>query len=146
MPAIGVALWQHGSMRIFKRSIILMVIAAPLSAETPMTAEAFDLYTRGKTVFYSSQGQRYGAEKYFDRRRVRWSDFSDQCQEGHWYADGTEICFVYDANPSQPQCWHFFLDDDGLTAKYSGEGSQTVLHEVQNTANKMQCFGPEIGV
>ncbi|GAA6208282.1 hypothetical protein NBRC116601_15750 [Cognatishimia sp. WU-CL00825] len=133
-------------MRNLIRLLVLTVIATPVVAETPMTADAFDLYTRGKTVFYSSQGQRYGAEKYFDRRRVRWSDFGDQCQEGHWYADGSEICFVYEANPSVPQCWHFFLDDGGLTAKFTGEGPQTTLQEVQNSADEMLCFGPEIGV
>lgn len=114
-------------------------------AETPLSAEAFDRYTRGKTLYFSADGSRYGAEEYFDQRRVRWSFLDGQCKEGTWYARERDICFVYEDNP-EPQCWQFFLEPGGLSATFSGDSSDTTLYEVTGADEEMLCLGPEIGV
>ncbi|WP_370229038.1 hypothetical protein [Cognatishimia sp.] len=114
-------------------------------ADTPMSAEAFDRYTRGKTLYYSEGGTRYGAEEYLDQRRVRWSFLDGQCQEGRWFASGQDICFVYEDNPD-PQCWQFFLEPGGLSAKFTGDSASTTLYEITGAEEDMLCLGPEIGV
>lgn len=129
---------------------IFITIAAALFpiftlAETPLSPDAFDRYTRGKTLYYSSDGSRYGAEEYFDQRRVRWSFLDGQCKEGTWYASGKDICFVYEDNP-EPQCWQFFLEPGGLSASFSGDSSDTTLYEITGADEEMLCLGPEIGV
>lgn len=34
----------------------LVLMALPVTAQTPLTADEFDAYTRGKTLFYSFDG------------------------------------------------------------------------------------------
>lgn len=115
-------------------------------ADNPMSADEFDRYTRGKTLYFSDETGRYGGEEYFDRRRVRWSFLDGECKEGTWYASGRDICFVYEDNP-EPQCWQFFLNDSGgLTATFSNDDSDTTLYEVTGDDEEMICLGPEVGV
>ena len=122
----------------------LLAPAVSLS-ESPMTAEEFDRYTRGKTLYFSDENGRYGGEEYFDRRRVRWSFLDGECKEGTWYASGRDICFVYEDNP-EPQCWQFFESGNGLTATFSNDDSDTTLYEVTGDDEEMICLGPEVGV
>ena len=129
---------------------ILITIAAALSplfalAETPLSPDAFDRYTRGKTLYYSSDGSRYGAEEYFDQRRVRWTFLDGQCKEGSWYASGQDICFVYEDTP-EPQCWSFFKEGSGLRAVFENDPASTTLYEAQQDDEPMLCLGPDVGV
>ena len=130
------------------RALVLCAVAHfPIlaTADAPLSADAFDRYTRGKTLYFSADGSRYGAEEYFDQRRVRWTFLDGQCKEGSWYASGKDICFVYEDNP-EPQCWQFFLEPDGLSASFSGDSSDTTLYEITGADEEMLCLGPEIGV
>ena len=52
-------------------------------ADTPMSADEFDRYTRGKTLYFSDETGRYGGEEYFDRRRVRWSFWTANARKAH---------------------------------------------------------------
>lgn len=130
-----------------KNLCLLLACLAPFAAlaDTPLSPDEFDRYTRGKLLFYSADGERYGAEEYFDRRRVRWSFLDGQCKEGSWYVSGEDICFVYEDNP-EPQCWQFFLEPGGLSAKFTGREDATTLYEVGDDGDEMLCLGPEIGV
>lgn len=124
-----------------------LLVALPAFAETPMTAEEFDRYSRGKTFFYGSMGQAYGVEQYLEGRRVRWSFLDGDCADGHWYEKGPMICFEYDADPNPgPQCWTFFQGPSGLIAQFEGDPAQTTLYQVQNAHEPMVCLGPEVGV
>jgi hypothetical protein len=131
-------------MRILAAFFLVLTPLLTL-AETPLTADAFDRYTRGKTLYYSGDGARYGAEEYLDRRRVRWTFLDGQCKEGSWYASGQDICFVYE-DSSEPQCWQFFLRPNGLAATFSGDQSDTTLYEITGADEDMLCLGPKIGV
>lgn len=120
-------------------------LAEPLSAET-MSAEAFDRYTRGKTLFFGRNGQVYGAERYKEDRRVTWTFLDGQCQEGIWYEDAAgQICFIYENNPD-PQCWTFRQSASGLTALFEDNPEATELYEAQDLDQDMVCLGPEVGV
>lgn len=127
--------------------LFAMVMSLPLTGRTaePLGAEAFDQYTRGKTLFYGFDGTAYGVERYLPGRRVIWSFLDGQCQEGRWYEDAGQICFVYERN-STPQCWSFLLSPEGLTARFQNDPQATELYESGDIDEEMLCLGPEVGV
>ena len=125
--------------------ILLSLCAVMARADTPMSAEAFDAYTRGKTLIYGAQGQPYGAERYLDNRRVIWSFLDGKCKYGEWYEQAGKICFVYE-DRLEPQCWTFLQGPDGLVARFENDPEATELYEAQNTGDELLCHGPDIGV
>jgi len=110
-----------------------------------MSAAEFDAYTLGKTFYYGSGGQPYGAEEYLQNRRVRWTFLDGKCQDGLWYEDDGLICFVYENQPD-PQCWSFERTAAGLIARFENDPAQTELYEVRKTAEPLACPGPDVGV
>ena len=124
---------------------LIAMFATPVAAQELMTAEEFDAYTRGKTLFYGRDGQAYGAEIYHENRRVEWSFLDGECRQGEWYEDAGLICFVYEDNPN-PQCWSFMKGANGLIARFENRADTTELYEAQDIGEKMLCLGPKIGV
>ena len=110
-----------------------------------MSAGAFEAYVTGKTLSYSTGVGPFGAEDYLDGRRVRWSYLDGECFEGIWYPMGDLICFAYDEIP-EPQCWSFFLTNDGLFARFENRPGGTELYEKNELMEPLQCLGPRIGV
>lgn len=122
-----------------------ILLGLPVAAQDLMTAEEFDAYTRGKTLFYGRNGNAYGAEVYHENRRVVWSFLDGECREGEWYQDGSLICFVYENNPD-PQCWSFARGTGGLIARFENDPQTTELYEAQDADEEMVCLGPKVGV
>jgi hypothetical protein len=122
----------------------ISLLAAPALAETALTAQAFDALTLGRTMTWAEYGQVYGVELYLPGRRVRWTVLGDDCKTGHWYPDGDAICFQYENDPL-PDCWRITETADGLLARYT-DPPRTEPVLVQETAEPMACFGPEVGV
>jgi len=140
-------LWQAEHMTRLLLPLLAALAGLPAAAQTPMTAEEFDAYSRGKTFYYGSMGEAYGVERYLDDRRVTWSFLDGQCSDGIWYEQNGMICFEYDSTPDPgPQCWTFFMGPQGLVAQFEGDPSQTTLYEVENADEPMTCLGPEVGV
>lgn len=125
--------------------IPLLCAALPAMAETRMTAETFDAYTRGKTLFYGFDGVAYGVERYLDNRRVIWSFLDGDCKYGAWYEENGLICFVYEDRPD-PQCWSFDQGPSGLIARFEDDPEATELYEAEDIGEEMICYGPEVGV
>lgn len=125
--------------------ILLCLIAAPAAAQSVMSAESFDSYTRGKTLFYGFNGTSYGAERYLDGRRVIWSFLDGVCKEGVWYEENGQICFVYHDLPT-PQCWTFSKGAGRLIARFENDPTDIELYEAEDTGQEMLCHGPEVGV
>lgn len=123
---------------------LALVMAAPVLAEEPMTGAAFEAYTTGKTLLFSTEAGTYGGEDYLPGRRVRWSFLDGQCLDGRWYEDGQSICFVYVDDPV-PVCWLFFETPSGLEAHLDGDESQA-LYETGVSPEPLFCLGPEVGV
>jgi hypothetical protein len=119
--------------------------ASPAVAETPLSAEAFDALTLGKTMTWAEYGTVYGVEQYLPGRRVRWTVLGEDCKTGHWYPEGTAICFQYETDP-EPDCWEIVMTGSGMTARYLTfeTGSEPVV--VEETTEPLACFGPEVGV
>lgn len=130
-------------MRVLWLGLWFCLFGASVSAETPLSGPEFDAYTSGRTITYNANGQEFGAETYLRRQRVRWSFLQGECQEGHWFADGNDICFVYE-NVEGPQCWHFFLTATGLRAEYVGGGSAPLFESP--IEQDLTCAGPDLGM
>ncbi|MEM6941577.1 MAG: hypothetical protein AAF943_16175 [Pseudomonadota bacterium] len=119
--------------------------AAPCLADDRLTAEEFDAYTRGKTLFYRQNGQAYGAEIYHENRRVEWSFLDGECKAGYWYEADELICFIYEDNPD-PQCWSFSQGARGLIARFENREDASELYEAEDVGEEMLCLGPKVGV
>ena len=119
--------------------------AAPVLAETPMSAEAFEAYSTGKTLTFGELGRPYGAEQYLPNRRVRWSFLDGQCKEGQWFEDRGLICFVYDDDPTA-QCWSFFETPNGLEARFENDPEDLTLYVAKESPEPLMCIGPDVGV
>ena len=132
-------------MRYLIAMFFALTCALPGVAQDMMSAKDFDNYTKGKTFYYGSLGEPYGAEEYLDNRRVRWSFLDGKCQEGHWYEEAGLICFVYDEQP-EPQCWSFERGSRGLIARFENDPASTELYEVEKSVEPLLCLGPDVGV
>jgi hypothetical protein len=137
---------KESPMRSLSLLAALGLVACPLhAADAPLTPEQFDALSVGRTFFYNSGGQSYGAEQYLPGRKVIWAFTGDDCRKGEWYAEGQFICFVYDDEPD-PQCWTFHNGMDGLTAVFRGETDNQPLVAIEQSPEPMKCMGPNVGV
>ena len=123
----------------------LIATAGPTLAAEPMSAAEFERYVTGKTLYFGLSGQAYGVEEYLPDRQVRWSFLDGKCKDGFWYAEGNQICFVYEDNP-EPQCWSFFREGAGLRAVFENNPNATTLYEANQNDEPMMCLGPDVGV
>lgn len=122
-----------------------LVATAAGAAETPVSPEAFDALSRGKTLVYSDGDRAYGVEQYLPGRKVIWAFLGEECRQGQWYAEGNEICFVYENNPV-PQCWSYFRTAEGLKARFRGDPPELPMISVAESTGPMPCQGPMLGV
>ena len=126
--------------------LILALVAAPTAqAETILSPEEFHAYSAGTTLYFNRGGQAYGAEQYFDDRKVIWTFFNGNCQRGFWYQAGQEICFVYEIDP-EAQCWHFLDTGKGRAARRIGDDPADDLIVAGQDDVPLSCPGPDLGV
>lgn len=127
----------------------MVLVSLGLSVNTahaePMSADAFEAYTTGKTLYFSEGSEAYGAERYLPGRKVEWSFLDGRCKTGEWYPQDQAICFVYE-DRNEPQCWEFEATEKGLRATFLGETQSTELYEAQTADEPMYCIGPDVGV
>lgn len=126
-------------------ALLAFMTAMPALAQDLLTAEEFDSYTQGKTLFYGRSGTAYGAEIYRENRRVTWSFLDGECKDGEWYEANGLICFVYEDNDT-PQCWSFTQGAGGLIARFENSPTTTELYEARDSGDEMICLGPKVGV
>lgn len=128
--------------------LFAFLAAFPLAAmadERPVSPAEFERMVTGKTYSYANGSSVYGAESYFDNRRVRWTFLDGECTDGEWYVAGDQICFVYEDIPN-PQCWQFYMRDGRLTAKFENDPLSTLLYETEQREEPLYCKGPDVGV
>lgn len=97
---------------------LMLAGAARAADDTPLTAEAFDALTLGKTMDTASGGTVYGIETFLPGRRVVWRD-ARRCVEGQWQQVADEICFTYADKPDRPVCWLYFDRGDRIEGRHS---------------------------
>jgi hypothetical protein len=133
-------------MRLTAALLAALLLAAPgEAADAPITPEAFEALSVGRTLTYSLGGKVYGTEQYLPGRRVLWAFEGEECRTGAWYEDEGQICFVYDAG-SLPQCWTYFRDAGGLRAQFAGDLPGDEAATVAEIPGPMDCPGPQVGV
>lgn len=124
--------------------LLLCLAASPALADPPLSAEAFDALTLGRTMTWSEFGAVYGVEYYLPGRQVRWTALGDDCKTGHWYPQGDAICFQYEDDPA-PDCWEISRSGPHLLARYTSNPPEADPVIVSETTEPMACFGPEVG-
>ncbi len=121
------------------------LLAGPLAAQEPMSAEEFESYVTGRTLTFGFQGAPYGVEEFRPSRRTTWQFLGEECREGRWFDRDEQICFIYDDHPGEEHCWIFWRGEAGLNARFMGEGAATELYEVRQSDRPLICPGPEVG-
>jgi hypothetical protein len=133
-------------MRVTAALLVALLLAAPgRAADAPVSAEAFEALSVGRTLTYSLGGEVYGTEQYLPGRRVLWAFEGEECRTGAWYEDEGLICFVYDGG-SGPQCWTYFRDAGGLRAQFADDPPGAEAATVGEIPGPMECPGPQVGV
>ncbi len=119
-------------------ALSLAAAALPTAAEEqPLTAEEFDSLTAGTTFDTYSFGSIYGVEKFLPGRRSLWQD-ANGCMYGTWAQVGDQICFTYEDDPENPDCWSYFRSDDGIIGYFQGNLFDTPI-TLLPSATKMTC-------
>ena len=122
--------------------LVLSALATPAAAEDPMTAAAFDAYTRGQTMTFQLQsGVTHGVESYLPDQRVIWSPAPGVCTQGRWFARDGDICFVYEDDP-EPKCWQVFQTTNGIRAEYTTRPDSSPIFEARRSREPLICPGP----
>ena len=103
----------------------------------PLTAEEFDALTRGLTFDTYSYGTVYGVEKFYPGGRSIWQDAS-RCMYGTWKQVGNQICFTYEDDPANPDCWTYFDEGGALSAYWKGDPTQDPII-LRPTNTPMTC-------
>lgn len=123
--------------------LLLLCLASPAVAQTPLSGEAFEDLVAGKTLTFSANDAPYGVEYYAPNRRVVWSFGESECTNGEWYEeirDGEPaICFIYENNDT-PQCWRVFDVDGKIRVTYLNRPGTTILFE-STQAEPLICGG-----
>jgi hypothetical protein len=125
-------------------SVLLLVGAAGARAEE-MTAEAFERFAEGRTLYFTRDAAPIGAEQYFPGRRSLWRFADGSCEEGRWWGEGKLICFQYDG--AGAQCWHFRGGPDDFVAASVEAGVETgfALRYSGADHRPLACPGPKVG-
>ena len=107
------------------------------STKRPVTGEEFDALTRGKVMDTYAGGQVYGVEKFLPGNRSIWED-ARGCMYGTWKQVGEQICFTYEDDPANPDCWTYFDIGNGLSAHYRGDPANEPIYLYPGTS-PMTC-------
>ncbi|MGR3434607.1 MAG: hypothetical protein ACU0CO_06930 [Shimia sp.] len=141
----------------FHARIALCIALLPALAsaqEAPLSPEAFDAATQGRTFAYATPGQApYGAERHLSGRRVLWRWTDGDCTFGTWSPapDGT-ICYAYE-EVADIQCWSYRArPGGGFSATFEGgpgdlgqEGTGET-YDMTEIDDPLECPGPLVGV
>jgi len=132
---------------MFRLILAFIFTAASAHAQTPLTGDEFETYTKGRTLTYFEGGLAYGIEQYLPDRQVRWAFDGSDCKDGKWWeAEKGLICFTYENTPDNTQCWNFFKSRKGLRAVFMSEPEGRALYEARASRQPMLCLGPKVGV
>jgi hypothetical protein len=141
------------------RILTLALLVGPLAAlaDPPpvrvdpgpaLTGSEFEAYATGKTLTYSDGGMTWGQEQYLPGRQVIWAFADGPCQYGSWVelpapGGGPMLCFTYEDQPEDVNCWQFFHGPKGLVAEFMK--GPAALSELGQSDQPMTCPGPQVG-
>lgn len=132
-------------MRQFTLAFLLLLPAQVGMAKDIVTPEAFEALSTGNTLYFNKNGTYFGAEQYFQNRKVYWQYLDSQCLRGKWYGQGSAICFEYE-NQSGPQCWSVWQEAGRLYAQAIDGETDSPLELVLKDKLPLPCAGPDLGM
>ncbi|MGB4826630.1 MAG: hypothetical protein WBP18_05050 [Paracoccaceae bacterium] len=122
---------MRGYLLALLAALALPALALPTPAgadeQHPLTGEEFDALTRGLKMDTYFGGTIYGVEKFLPGGRSIWED-SRGCMYGTWKQVGDLICFTYEDDPANPDCWTYFDIGDGLSAHLNGDPTNDPIY------------------
>jgi hypothetical protein len=124
--------------------ILALVVAVQARAEGPVSPQAFEAMSVGRTLHFTLEGKPFGAEQYFPGRRSLWRFADGTCEAGSWRAEGERIRFTYERDP-EPQCWRMVEVGGRLRAALAGDGAGLVLDLSHADDAPLPCPGPDLG-
>ncbi len=129
-------------------TLIFMAFATPAISQEIMSAEAFDSFSVGTTLYFYQNGRFYGSEQFFENRQSVWRAEDGSCVNGQWEEVEEGICFSYDGSASM-HCWQISRDNDTIIIEslFPEAGQNTTLLELggQDTIPVI-CTAPSLGV
>lgn len=133
-------------MRLAATVVLLVLQTAPGAAAELVPPEAFQTMSEGRTLHFTLDGAQFGAEQFFPGRRSLWRFADGSCAPGRWEAQGPQICFLYDADPT-PICWLFRREGAEFAALLLDGGAETGFRlELDRVAeDPLPCPGPPVG-
>jgi hypothetical protein len=132
--------------RTLAAAALAFALPAASAAQTPVSPDAFEAMSEGRTLHFTLQGEPFGAEQYFPGRRSLWRFVDGTCESGSWRAEGDRICFTYDGDP-ETQCWRFMREDSHFRAALVGkaEVGDFVLELSHSDDARLPCPGHDLG-
>ena len=125
-------------------TVMVWTMAGLVGCE-PITPDEFEQLSTGRTFYFRDTNQRYGAEQYFENRRVRWMFADGHCTDGYWYTQNDAMCFVYEHEP-QPQCWLMETKGGEITARRTEFEDMSPITVDRIDDKPLSCAGPDLGV
>jgi hypothetical protein len=117
--------------------------AAPAIADSaipggpPLDARAFDALTLGKRMDTFDPFTLYGIEEFLPGQRAIWKDALG-CKTATWDQVGDQICFYYEDDPENPDCWIYNIHEGDLWGWYEGRSDGPAVRLVPGDS-PMQC-------
>lgn len=110
----------------------------------PMSPSAFRAYAEGHTLYFTEDGEPFGAETFLSGDRSVWRYADGNCVGGRWRARGAQICFRY-MDGGDELCWRFLRDGSALIARLLGDGPDAGLELRVERRDRIPvlCAGPE---
>jgi hypothetical protein len=110
---------------------------SPIPGGPPLDARAFDALTLGKRMDTFDPFTLYGIEEFLPGQRAIWKDALG-CKTATWDQVGDQICFYYEDDPENPDCWIYNIHEGDLWGWYEGRSDGPVVRLVPGDS-PMQC-------
>ncbi len=97
-------------------SLILALLPFSASAQQQITPDLFLDHAVGKTLRFSHHrsGRDIGQEQFLRRDLSVWVELSGRCTYGTIVVKGPLLCFSYDDDPTDDNCWMPFMENEQL--------------------------------
>ncbi len=129
-------------------SLLFLAFAAPALSQEIMSAEEFDSYSLGTTLYFYQDGSFYGSEQFLENRQSVWRAQDGTCVNGEWTEVEQGICFLYDGS-DQLHCWQLTRTDGVISIQslFLQAGQSVTNLEVSGQDNiPIICTAPSLGV
>jgi hypothetical protein len=127
-------------------AFMISAIFTPMQAETIINPSEFKTLATGKTLYFSKDGEPYGAEQFFKGQRTKWRFSNGTCEKGEWFTDDDLFCFNYERG-IETQCWHFFkTDENSYAARAEGAPKEEIINLEAIDKNPLLCSGEGLSV